>query len=203
MPLTRDAFPALVALLLAIPSIASVGVREIEFNKVDEYSSEGEWLECAIEVDVRRDASDRLRKRPEYIDDLVVNLTLGIEVESYRQRQRGFEFYTSEASLVSLKEGRHFVRFYLPPEVVERDRIGSGIRYFLVRLARTGETLHEYASDDLRRPDIRESFLGRVEGESSKNDGLLLPQWKTPFVTAYSDDTPSFKGSEIPTPDPQ
>lgn len=83
----------------------SVGFRDIEGDPNAGNSSSGDWLECTIEVEVRRDSQDPTRKNPSYLDDLVVELMLGLEVES--ESGKTFEFFRSEASLVSLKERLH------------------------------------------------------------------------------------------------
>ena len=44
----------------------SVGVRDIEIDIINGNYSSGDWLECAIEVEVRRDSQDPTRKNPSY-----------------------------------------------------------------------------------------------------------------------------------------
>ena len=191
-PSIRLCFAVSFSLLFAsVFAFGSVTVRRVDFDRVDASIGKGDWLECAIELEVRRDASDANRLRPDYVDDLSVELMLGFE--SSARGQDSFEFYHSEAAPVSLKEGRHVVRFYLPPEVVERDRIGSEAHSFLIRLHRSGSLAGEFVSRQLERVQVKTSFLRRFESESSRNDGILLPQFKTPFRSAYGRDTPSFK----------
>ncbi len=183
-------------LVCPVLALGSVSVRDIEFSRLSADSRGGDWLECAIEVEVRRDPSDRTRKDPSYVDDLSVTLLLGIESPS--GSGRSFEFFRSEAALVTLEEGRHFIRFYLPPEIVERDRIRNDVHSFLVQLNRSGNTVFESLSPQLERPQVRESFLKRVGEESPRNDGILLPQFKTPFFTAYPRETPSYRDLATP-----
>lgn len=187
-----------IGLFLCYPMLAwgSVGVRDIEFSRMAADSRTGEWLECAIEVEVRRDTRDPSRKDPSWVDDLVVTLMLGIE--SPNDSGPSFEFFRSEASLVSLEEGRHFIRFYLPPEIVERDRIRNEVHSFIVQLTRSGALVYESVSEQLERPQVKQSFLRRLEAEASSNDGILLPQSKTPFFNAYARETPSFRDLATP-----
>ena len=173
---------------------ASVSVREIQFSKVDEFASKGDWLECSLLLEVRRDSSDRKRKNPDYIDGIAVTLMLGIELGRSSSSERQFEFYDAEANLVSLPEGRHIVRFYLPPEVVERDRIGQQVHSYLIRLSRGERVLWESVSRNLERASIRDRFLARIDSDATENQGILLAQPFTPFVVAYPDDTPSYRG---------
>ncbi len=191
----RVGVASVIITVLASPVLlSSISLREIEFNKIDEFANEGEWLECSLLLEVRRDASDRERRHPDYIDGIVVNLMLGVEVETRSSSQAQFDFYSAEANLVSLPEGRHTVRFYLPPEIVERDRIGQQPHSYLIRLMRGDRIFTEAVSRELERPNVRESFLTRIDSDAPKNEGILLAQPHTPFVLAYPDDTPSFKG---------
>lgn len=180
--------------------LGSASVREIEFSQLDGNSREGDWLECTVEVEIRRDPRDLTRQSPDYIDDLEVDLMLGVEKRDDSRLK--FDFYRSKASLVALKEGRHSVRFYLPPEIVERDQIKNEVHSFIVRLHRSGQVVYETLSRRLERPQIKESFLKRVEAESPRNDGILLPQYKTPFFMSYPRETPRFRDSDIPVLNP-
>ena len=173
---------------------ASVTVREIEFDKIGEFASDGDWLECSLQLEVRRDSSDRERRDPDYVDGIVVSLMLGIEVDRGSSSERQFEFYDAEANLVSLPEGRHTVRFYLPPEVVERDRVGQQVHSYLIRLSRGERLIQEFVSRNLERSNVRESFLSRIDSDAPENQGVLLAQPNTPFVVAYPNDTPSYRG---------
>jgi len=192
-------FPGVrIGLFLCCPVLAwgSVGIRDIEFTRLTADSRAGEWLECAIEVEVRRDTRDPSRKDPSWVDDLGVTLMLGIETPS--DSGSSFEFFRSEASLVALEEGRHFIRFYLPPEIVERDRIRNDVHSFLVQLTRSGALVFESVSQQLERPQVKQSFLRRIEAEAPSNDGILLPQFKTPFFTAYARETPTYRDLATP-----
>ena len=181
------------SLINASGAFASVSVRDVEFNRVDDQTSSDDWLECSIEVEVRRDTQDLTRRRPDYVDDLVVELMLG--VESNVRGQNGFEFFEAEAALVSLKEGRHLVRFYLPPEIVERDSVRNEVHSFLIRLTRSGTVVEEQVSRELEGTNVLDSFLNRVDSEAAHNNAILLPQFKTPFRIAYPGKTPSFRDS--------
>ncbi len=200
MPRQFSIFSFLLILCLPFLVEGSVGVRDIEFDRLNGNSSLGDWLECTIEVEVRRDSQDPTRKNPSYVDDLVVKLMLGVEAES--EAGKTFEFFRAHASLVTLKEGRNYVRFYLLPEILERDRIRNEVHSFLVQLERSGVPVFETVSRQLERPQVKDSFLKRIEEESSQNDGILLPQFKTPFSEAYSRETPSYRDLDSPVSAP-
>ena len=166
-------------------------MREVEFRKARLSGAKDVWMECTVEIVVRRDTSDRSRKDPNFMDNLTVEFMMGTEARS--RGERAFEFYTSRADLVSVEVGEVKVRFYLPPEVIERDHIGDRPHSFFVRLLRDAEVLAEGFSESLERDAVRSSFLSRIDQNSGGNEGILLPQNKTPFMTAHPDDSPSFR----------
>jgi len=170
---------------------ASALVREVEFRKARLPGSGEVWMECSVEIVVRRDPQDGSRRDPRFVDNLSVEFMMGTEARS--RGERVFEFYRARADLVSVEEGEVKTRFYLPPEVIDRDRLGDRPHSFFVRLLRGDQLLAEGYSESLEREGVRSSFLGRVAGESEANAGVLLPQNKTPFMSAHPDDTPSFR----------
>lgn len=180
------------ALLVTAPAEASAAVRQLGFRMVRAPQGSVEWYEVTVEVEVARDATDPLRRVPDFIDNLRVELTLGIEV-SYPDERPPFEFFVSAAELATAEEGRHEVRFYLPPAIVERDRVGGEPHSYVIRLLREDRVEQEYFSPSLERPEVRQSFMNRVEMEADRNRGVLLPQPLTPFLAAYPNATPSFR----------
>lgn len=63
--------------------------------------------------------------------------------------------------MVSLKEGRHLVRFYLPPEIVERDSVRNEVHSFLIRLTRSGTVVEEQVSRELDKLVVANSTEAR------------------------------------------
>jgi len=170
---------------------ATAFVREVEFRKARLPGARDVWMECTVEIEVRRDTEDGTRRDPSFLDNLSIEFMMGTEANS--RGDRAFEFYTSRADLVAVEEGEVRVRFYLPPEVIERDRLGDRPHSFFVRLLRDDQVMAEGFSESLERETVRNSFLTRIASDSQKNDGILLPQSETPFLSAYADDTPSFR----------
>ncbi len=169
---------------------SAVEVRRLEFNEIS-FSGSDRWYESSVEIEVSRDVDDRLRKDADFLDDLDVELFLGIEIREEGRPQ--FEFYRSVAQLVSLERGEHVVRFYLPPEVVKRDLVKGEPHSFLVRLSRNGELLEEVVSDRLERPQVKQSFIARATKDGQRNEGVLKTQDMTPFSSEYPRSTPSLK----------
>lgn len=165
--------------------------REIRFSLVELPGGDDEWLEIAIQIEYRRDSADATLADPGFLDNADVRLDLGLETR--RQGRPAFEFYAATAQLVALEEGKTYLRFYLPPEIVERDQVRGEPHSYRVTVSRAGLPLASFASRSLANPSALESFSRRVEAARAANDGVLLPQNRTPFYPLYADETPSFR----------
>lgn len=108
---------------------------------------------------------------------------------------RRWEFFRASAELVALTAGRAHVRFYLPPEIVRRDSLAGAPQYWEVTV--TGESLTGDApitrtSAALSTAAVRQGFHDKMAGEGPANDGVMQPQYLTPFATGYPRATPTF-----------
>jgi hypothetical protein len=105
------------------------------------------------------------------------------------------EYYRSEAECVALESGRSDVRFYLPPELVKRDQLHGDPKFWVVAVTAGGRPQalgRVAASPALVNAEARRTFEGRAASAANANEGLLLPQFLTPFAAEYPRATPSF-----------
>ena len=184
----------MIALLLASANalaLASLSVSKVEFAKAQALDGREEWFETSIELEVLRDEGDAARRHPDFLDGVTVRLEMGLRSDGPTRNE--FEFYPSEVTLVSLEKGKSVARFYLPPEVVRRDRIRGEPTAYAVEVLRGGETLCSYRSASLKSEVAQGSFRSRLAARAPENDGVLLPQQKTPFVLDYVRSTPSYR----------
>lgn len=141
----------------------------------------GSWFVATIEVAVKPAATNSAR----FVDRVKVGLELGFECAGGAERR--YEFYRAEATAVTLESGRATFRFYLPPEIVERDRLHGDASYHFVELVAAGRVMptnRKHVSGALPTPEALARFRARVAAEAAANDGILLPQPLTPFATA-------------------
>ncbi|MDQ8204473.1 hypothetical protein [Pelagicoccus sp. SDUM812003] len=179
---------------LAVPSSAGLlEVGRLQFDLTEEPRSGELWYEIAVTVEARRGEGDLLGKR--FTDSVEVACSLAFEVE--REGERGFAFYRAELEWVTIDEGRHVARFYLPPEVVERDRLRGAPHSFQIRLQAEGQDPVWFWSDSLEREASRERFLTLLEVEASRNAGILRSQRLTPFAWLYPESTPTERFTSI------
>ena len=175
----------------------SPGHQEVEVSSVKfanlraPHGSTGNWYEAAIALEVRPAPSTSGRM----VARVRVALTLGFELPALPGGERRIEFYRAEAECVALETGRSDVRFYLPPELVKRDQLHGDPKYWGVELAAAGRAIPagrgSYAGS-LPAAEARKSFQTRAAAGAGSNEGLLLPQFLTPFALEYARATPSF-----------
>ncbi len=168
---------------------APVEVRNVKFNR-----AEG-WYVTEIEVQGRPGSATDNRN---FINRVKVTLNLGIfSVKSPSGAKIPDTYYRASAEAVGIETsgGRSVFRFYLPPEIVKRDQISGDAKFYLVELSVDGKPLplteHHYPTSTLKG-DIVESFRSKVSSEAGPNDGILVPQYLTPFAYSNSAPAPSF-----------
>lgn len=183
----------------AAPAAATseVEVTGVKFNTVrPPNGAPGTWLEAAAVLDVKPAGSLAGRM----VSRVRVALTVGFELAAPPGGERRIEFYRAEAECVALETGRADIRFYLPPELVKRDQLHGDPKYWGVEVSVAGRALPAGKgsySATLAAADLRKSFQSRAGNAASVNEGLLLPQYLTPFAMDYPRSTPSFVRREL------
>ncbi len=151
----------------------------------------GNWLESDITLNVRPAAGSP----GQMVARVRVAVLLGFELPAQAGSERHTEYYRAEAECVALESGRVDVRFFLPPEIVKRDQLHGDPKVWTVEVTAGGRVQmpgHANASSALANADARKSFQSRAGSAAPANDGLLLPQYLTPFAGEYPRATPSF-----------
>ena len=148
-------------------------------------SSANTWNEAEIELNVKATAT---KGDSRFVSRVKVTLILLAE------NQTGVPYYyRASAEAVALMEGRSKVRFYLPPEVVRRDTLRAEPKLYAVDLAVEGKALlPARAASNASTPAARADFLKKAEASASLNDGILVPQYLTPFAWDNERPAPAF-----------
>ena len=153
--------------------------------------SVGNWYEANIALEVRPLQSSTGRM----VSRVKVTLTLGFELPAPAGGERRIEFYRCDAECVALESGRADVRFYLPPELVKRDQLHGDPKFWAVELMAGGRAVtaaRAANSASLPSAEAQKYFQTRAATPALSNDGMMLPQYLTPFVNDYPRATPSF-----------
>jgi hypothetical protein len=169
-----------------------VEVSNIRFDSNVRGLGPGEsWYEVAIEVDAKP-ADPRGSDR--HVDRVRVTLNLGIE-NTVDKSKNGFDFYRASAEAVALEQGKAFFRFYLPHEVVKRDGIRGDAKYYSIDIEAEGKQQppsRKSFSNAFTTPASLQAFQSRASSEGGVNDGILQPQYLTPFAFTSGKPAPSF-----------
>ena len=169
-----------------------IEVADVRFSPVRLGSNT--WYETDIEIQPRGGVGADNRQ---YINRVKVTLTLGIfSVKAAQGAKIPDTYYRASAEVAAIKStsGRTHFRFYLPPEIVDRDQITGEQRFYLVELFVDGKALPltKYHVPSTFKPETVEGFRNKASAEVAANDGILLPQYLTPLANAGSPPAPSF-----------
>lgn len=174
-----------------------VEVATVRFANVRAPNESGSnWFEATVDLNVKpTPGPGRMVSR------VRVSLLVACELPAASgKEERRREHYRAVAECVALEAGRTEVRFYLPPELVKRDRLHGEPKYWSVEIAIGGRAVSDARgnfSASLLSPESRKNF--RIEGAvaAAANDGILQPQYLTPFDNAYPRLTPTFVRREM------
>lgn len=191
---------ALLASLVVSPIFAQPAtpppaeVLDVKFNSVRVNS--GTWYEVDVQVQPRGGVATDNRN---FLNRVKVTLNLGIfSVKAPSDSKIPDTYYRASAEAVAIEAsgGRTNFRFYLPPEIVKRDQITGNQRYYLVELSVDGKPVplsrFHYPVATFTKPEFVESFRNKVASEAGVNDGIMVPQYFTPFDFDNSRSAPSF-----------
>jgi hypothetical protein len=178
--------------LVARVAAQEVEVMTVRFTNVRAPTgSVGTWLETDITLTVKAVTGNP----SQMVSRVKVALLIGFELPAPAGGERRLEHYRADAECVALEPGRANVRFYLPPELVKRDQLHGDPKYWGIELAVAGRALpaaRAAYSTALASAEQRKNFQARAGVAAAVNDGILQPQYLTPFVDEYPRATPSF-----------
>ena len=148
------------------------------------FRSPGNWYEAAVALNVRPAHG----APAQMVSRVRVSLLLAFELAGAPGAERRTEFHRAEAECVALEPGRADVRFYLPAEIVKRDQIHGDPRQWGVEIAVDGRPVaagRSAYSGNLAAIEARKAFQKRGTAAAAANDGVLVPQYLSPFAAEY------------------
>lgn len=167
---------------------AQVEVSGIKFGAA-RFGSDS-WMETEITLDVKPGGRAVANQ---FVNDVRVTLNLAFEAADAAGGPPKI-FYRGSASFITVEGGRHAVRFYLPPEVVKRDRLRAPVKFYSVEVEAAGVQQTpgraNVASIFTSAASVQ-NFQSTAASESRPNEGVLMPQHLTPFAFESSLRTPT------------
>lgn len=185
----RLVFGVLAVWLWTFSHGAEVSLQGLSFRLANAPFSDDRWYEAEVELDVAK-GREADRRESRFANAVRVEATIAVEVES-DGGGRGYAFYQADVELVALEVGRHGVRFYLPPEIVARDRVRGEPMSYRVRVQAEGAEPEVFYSRNLGSPGAKESFETLAAEGVAATKGILRPQHLSPFRDSYPGRTPT------------
>lgn len=174
------------------PAVVPVEVSAVKFSNVRAPGgAPGNWYEAAIALQVRPAHG----APAQMVSRIRVSLLLAFELPGVAGSGRRIEFHRAEAECVALEPGRADVRLYLPAEVVKRDQLRGDPRQWGVEIAVEGKSIpagRGAYSGNLATAEERQALQRTGAAAAAANEGILLPQYLTPFAGEYPRATPSY-----------
>ena len=156
----------------------------------------GTWVEADLTLNVRPAPGSP----GQMVGRVKVALLVGFELLALAGGERRLEHFRAEAECVALEAGRANVRFYVPPELVKRDQLHADPKYWGIEITVAGRPVPAaraaYCSL-LATAEQRKNFQTKAGAAAAASDGLMVPQYLTPFVHEYPRNTPSFVRREV------
>lgn len=183
----------LAGLLCLRLTAAEVEVATVKFGNVrSPNGATGTWLEADIAVNAKPAPGSVGQMVPRVRVALLIAFELPAATAGGERR---LDYYRAEAECVALEPGRANIRFYLPPEIVKRDQLHADPKFWGIEITAAGRAqapVRGAYSTTLANPEQRKNFQTKAGAAAAANDGLLLPQFLTPFALEYPRATPSF-----------
>lgn len=149
------------------------------------------WLEADVEVEAKPGGK---LVSGQFVNRVRVSLSVGMDGTNDKG-EKTISFYRSSAEALSLEGGRSNIRFYFPPEIVKRDKLRTPVNFYAAEVEVAGQiqapSRSSFASG-FTSPASLQNFLSKVSAESGANEGLLIPQFLTPFSADPQKRAPTF-----------
>ena len=120
-----------------------------------------------------------------WADRVKITLTVAFTVEGKPKT------YRASAEAVALESGSPHFRFYLPPEVVKEYKLPSTPNFYVVEISVGGAKLPGKPKNVSSSITTAEQLKNILAG-GGENNGVLLPQYLSPFARDSGKAAPSF-----------
>lgn len=153
------------------------------------------WFEADVELDVKPGGKLVADK---FVNRVRVTLSIAMDVADAKGAT-SLSYYRSSAEALALEGGKANFRFYFPPEIVKRDKLRTPVAHYAVEIEVGGKVQDPVKaswSASITSAALLQSFLNRSASDSIANEGLLIPQFLTPFAADTQRRAPTFVRKE-------
>jgi hypothetical protein len=181
-----------------------VVVRSVHFDPVKIGGQKNEWIRMQVELqanfnpETKVAAEDKAGKRPankQWVDKVKVTVTQIFKPLSAKDATE-FSYYRASATVLTMEIGSpRSVFFYLPGDIVKRDRLKMQPDYFYVQLEVGGNEVPLFSEAGRLTPDmlaaVHKQFVNKKDFDGARdqadrgvsaNAGMLRPQFLVPYA---------------------
>ena len=181
-----------------------VVVRSVHFDPVKIGGQKNEWIRMQVELqanfnpETKVAAEDKAGKRPankQWVDKVKVTVTQIFKPLSAKDATE-FSYYRASATVLTMEIGSpRSVFFYLPGDIVKRDRLKMQPDYFYVQLDVGGTEVPLFNEAGRLTPDmlaaVHKMFVSKKDFDGAReqadrgvnaNAGMLRPQFMVPYA---------------------
>jgi len=217
MPQARAVFASLMAYCLSVSLVSAqatkaegatgkspVSVRSVHFDPVKIGGQKNEWIRMQVELqanfnpETKIAAEDKVGKRAankQWVDKVKVTVTQIFKPVAAKDAAE-FSYYRSSATVLTMEIGSpRSVYFYLPGDIVKRDRLKMQPDYFYVQLDVGGTEVPLFNEAGRLTPDmlaaVHKMFVSKKDFDGAReqadrgvnaNAGMLRPQFMVPYA---------------------
>lgn len=218
MPQVRAVFASLTAICLSVSCVfaqaakadgaagskSPVNVRSVHFDPVKIGGQKNEWIRIQVELhanfnpETKASAEDKAGKRPankQWVDKVKVTVTAIFKPTSAKDATE-FSYYRSSATVLTMEvNSDRSVYFYLPGDIVKRDRLKMQPDYYYVQLEVGGTEVPLFSEAGRINPDqlaaVHKQFVNKKDFDGARdladrgagaNAGMLRPQYLVPYA---------------------
>ena len=181
-----------------------VSVRSIHFDPVKIGGQKNDWIRTQVELqanfnpETKLAADEKAGKRAankQWVDKIKVTITQIFKPLSAKDATE-FSYYRSSATVLTMEIGSpRSVYFYLPGDIVKRDRLKMQPDYYYVQLEVAGTEVPLYSEAGRLNPDmlnaVHKMFVSKKDFDGARdqadrgvgaNAGMLRPQYMVPYA---------------------
>jgi hypothetical protein len=216
MPQARAVFASLLAFCLSVPLVSAqatkadasgkspVSVRSVHFDPVKIGGQKNDWIRMQVELqanfnpETKVAAEEKAGKRPankQWVDRIKVTVTQIFKPLSAKDATE-FSYYRASATVLTMEvNSSRSLYFYLPGDIVKRDRLKMQPDYYYVQLEVGGTEVPLYNEAGRLSPDmqaaVHKQFVNKKDYDGARdladrgvgsNTGMLRPQYLVPYA---------------------
>lgn len=221
MPLVRAVFASLTAFCVSVSFLSAqatkaeggagtskspVVVRSVHFDPAKIGNQKNEWIRMQVELQAnfnpeakltaeeKADKAGKKAANKQWVDKIKVTVTQIYKPLSVKDAAE-FSYYRASATVLTMEVGSpRSVYFYLPGDIVKRDRLKLQPDYYYVQLEVGGTEVPLFSEAGRITPDmlaaVHKQFVNKKDFDGARdladrgvaaNAGMLRPQYMVPY----------------------